>query len=220
MQPLDQRRRRLGAEELRRRAHGAQHTLVVGDAKVDGVARQPARGPLGESQLLDLIKSHGGFDGLLCGDDHITARVIDAALPRLKVISKYGIGLDSIDVNHATARRLAVLFTPGVNERAVAEHTIGVMIALFLQKLAVGLVGFFVGGAAMAMVLGIEAERWYRVGAGQGLALLLAAIAGAVLAAWLFDLALIAGTAQAKNATVVSRTVVVANVTASCGRTP
>ena len=89
-----------------------------------------ARGPLTEAQLLDLIESHDGFDGLLCGDDHVTARVIDAALPRLKVISKYGIGLDSIDVTHATDGRLAVLFTPGVNETTVAEHTIGLMIAL------------------------------------------------------------------------------------------
>jgi D-3-phosphoglycerate dehydrogenase len=89
-----------------------------------------ARGPLTESQLLDLITSNGGFDGLLCGDDHLTARMIDAALPRLKVISKYGIGLDSIDVTHATARRLPVLFTPGVNETTVAEHAMGLLIAL------------------------------------------------------------------------------------------
>ena len=89
-----------------------------------------ARGPLSESQLLDLFHTHDSFDGLLCGDDHITARVIDAAIPRLKVISKYGIGLDSIDINHATRKRLPVLFTPGVNETTVAEHTIGLMIAL------------------------------------------------------------------------------------------
>ena len=89
-----------------------------------------ARGPLTEDQLLDLIREHDGFDGVLCGDDRITARVIDAALPRLKVISKYGIGLDSIDVAHATTRRVPVLFTPGVNETTVAEHAIGLMIAL------------------------------------------------------------------------------------------
>ena len=89
-----------------------------------------ARGPLSEPQLLDLIRTHGGFEGLLCGDDQITSRVIDASLPRLKVISKYGIGLDSIDVEHATAKRLPVLFTPGVNETTVAEHTFGLMIAL------------------------------------------------------------------------------------------
>jgi D-3-phosphoglycerate dehydrogenase / 2-oxoglutarate reductase len=88
-----------------------------------------ARGPLAERQILDLVAS-GGFDGLLNGDDVITAKVIDAAMPRLKVIAKYGIGLDSIDVKHATARKIPVLFTPGVNHTTVAEHTFGLMIAL------------------------------------------------------------------------------------------
>ncbi len=92
-----------------------------------------ARGPLTEAQILELIASGGGFDGLLNGDDHITAKVIDAALaaPRkLRVIAKYGIGLDSIDVKHATAKKIPVLFTPGVNHTTVAEHTFGLMIAL------------------------------------------------------------------------------------------
>ena len=89
-----------------------------------------ARGPLSEQQMLELVTSGGGFDGLLNGDDQITAKVIDAALPRLKVIAKYGIGLDSIDVKYATAKRIPVLFTPGVNETTVAEHTIGLMIAV------------------------------------------------------------------------------------------
>ena len=88
-----------------------------------------ARGPLSEQQMLELIAA-GGFDGLLNGDDKITAKVIDAALPRLRVIAKYGIGLDSIDVKHATAKKLPVLFTPGVNETTVAEHTYGLMIGV------------------------------------------------------------------------------------------
>ena len=89
-----------------------------------------ARGPLDEVALLSLIGAHGPFDGLLNGDDRVTARVIDAAGPRLKVIAKYGIGLDSIDVAYATQRRLPVLFTPGVNHTTVAEHALGLMIAL------------------------------------------------------------------------------------------
>ena len=89
-----------------------------------------ARGPLSEQTILDLVTKDGGFDGLLNGDDRITARVIDAALPRLRVIAKYGIGLDSIDVKHATEKRIPVLFTPGVNETTVAEHTIGLMVAV------------------------------------------------------------------------------------------
>jgi D-3-phosphoglycerate dehydrogenase len=88
------------------------------------------RGPFSEAQMLELVTKDGGFDGLLNGDDRITAKVIDAALPRLKVIAKYGIGLDSIDVAHATSKKIPVLFTPGVNETTVAEHAFGLMIAV------------------------------------------------------------------------------------------
>ncbi|MCX5662751.1 MAG: phosphoglycerate dehydrogenase [Planctomycetota bacterium] len=72
----------------------------------------------------------GGFDGLLHGDDAITRNVIQAALPRLKALSKYGIGLDSVDVKAATELKVPVLFTPGVNHTTVAEHTFGLMIML------------------------------------------------------------------------------------------
>ncbi|MDR1279708.1 MAG: phosphoglycerate dehydrogenase [Opitutaceae bacterium] len=85
------------------------------------------RGPLPESRMIELA---GEFDAYLCGDDAITAAVIDKSLPRLKVISKYGIGLDKIDVAHATAKKLPVLFTPGVNHTTVAEHTFLLLLAL------------------------------------------------------------------------------------------
>ncbi len=107
-----------------------QHHDVL---KASGFEVVRARGPLDEKAVLDLITTNGGFDGLLNGDDHITAKVIDAALAapiKLRVIAKYGIGLDSIDVKHATANRIPVLFTPGVNHTTVAEHTFGLMIAL------------------------------------------------------------------------------------------
>ncbi|MDR0578561.1 MAG: phosphoglycerate dehydrogenase [Candidatus Accumulibacter sp.] len=105
---------------------GAHHALL--DRSGFEVVR--ARGPLTEAQMLELIEKNGGFDGFLNGDDRITAKVIDAAGPRLRVIAKYGIGLDSIDVAHATARRIPVLFTPGVNHTTVAEHAFGLMIGL------------------------------------------------------------------------------------------
>jgi len=107
-----------------------KHHDVLNDSGFEIVR---ARGPLSEAQVLDLIKAggdQGGFDGLLNGDDQITAKVIDAALPRLKVIAKYGIGLDSIDVKHATSKKIPVLFTPGVNHTTVAEHCFGLMIAV------------------------------------------------------------------------------------------
>ena len=105
---------------------GKHHDLLNGA----GFEIVRARGPLSEAQMLDILAKQGPFDGLLNGDDQLNAKVIDAFLPQMKVIAKYGIGLDSIDVQHATSRRVPVLFTPGVNETAVAEHAIGLMIAV------------------------------------------------------------------------------------------
>ena len=86
-----------------------------------------ARGPLSESEMLDLS---GDFDAFLCGDDAITQAVIDKSLPRLQIISKYGIGLDKINVEYATEKGLPVLFTPGVNHTTVAEHTFGLLLGI------------------------------------------------------------------------------------------
>jgi D-3-phosphoglycerate dehydrogenase len=85
------------------------------------------RGPFSEQEMLALA---GDFDGFLCGDDAITSTVIDKSLPRLKWISKYGIGLDKIDKEYATAKGLPIGFCPGVNHTTVAEHTFGLMIGL------------------------------------------------------------------------------------------
>jgi D-3-phosphoglycerate dehydrogenase len=77
--------------------------------------------------MLDLS---GDFDAFLCGDDAITQAVIDKSLPRLQIISKYGIGLDKLNVEYATEKGLPVLFTPGVNHTTVAEHTFGLLLGI------------------------------------------------------------------------------------------
>jgi phosphoglycerate dehydrogenase-like enzyme len=84
------------------------------------------RGPLSEARMLELA---GPFDAYLCGDDAITRAVLRRSLPRLRVISKYGIGLDKIDLQAATDLGVPVLFTPGVNHTTVAEHTFALMLA-------------------------------------------------------------------------------------------
>ena len=86
-----------------------------------------ARGPLSEADTLAAV---GEVDGYVCGDDMITRRVLDKARPRLKVISKYGIGVDKIDVAGCTALGIPLLFTPGVNHTTVAEHTFLLLLAL------------------------------------------------------------------------------------------
>lgn len=85
------------------------------------------RGPLPESRMLELA---GDFDAFLCGDDAITRAVLDKCGPRLKVISKYGIGLDKIDLAATKEKQIPVMFTPGVNHTTVAEHTFCLLLAL------------------------------------------------------------------------------------------
>jgi D-3-phosphoglycerate dehydrogenase len=66
-----------------------------------------------------------------------TAGTIDAALmdaaPRLRVIGRHGVGYDQVDVPAATARGIQVVYTPGANTEAVAEHAIAFMIGLSKQ---------------------------------------------------------------------------------------
>ena len=85
------------------------------------------RGPLSEAQMLELA---GDFDAFLCGDDEITQAVIDKSLPKLKIIAKYGIGVDKIDVAYATKNKIPVSFCPGVNHTTVSEHVFMLILAL------------------------------------------------------------------------------------------
>jgi len=86
-----------------------------------------ARGPLSEADTLGLV---GEIDGYICGDDAITRAVLEKARPRLKVLSKYGIGVDKIDVASCTEFGIPLLFTPGVNHTTVAEHAFLLLLAL------------------------------------------------------------------------------------------
>ena len=103
---------------------GSHHELLE-DAGFELIRE---RGPLTESRMLELV---GDIDAFLCGDDEITQAVIDKALPSLKVISKYGIGLDKIDTSYVEEKQIPLTFCPGVNHTTVAEHTFALMLALF-----------------------------------------------------------------------------------------
>lgn len=105
---------------------GPHHDLLA--AQSYEIVRE--RGPLPEARMLELA---GDFDALLCGDDAITRAVLEKSLPRLKVVAKYGIGLDKVDVAAATELKLPVTFCPGVNHTTVAEHTFGLLLAIYRQ---------------------------------------------------------------------------------------
>ena len=81
-------------------------------------------GPLHAGQLIPLL---GDVDGVVAGLDDYTADVINAAGPRLKVISRYGVGSDRVDIPAANARGIVVKVTPGANAVAVAELALGLM---------------------------------------------------------------------------------------------
>jgi len=81
----------------------------------------------------DLIKVIPYVDGYIAGLDEINERVINAAT-RLKVISRYGVGIDRVDIEAATAKGIIVTNTPGTNSASVAELTVGLILSI-LRKI-------------------------------------------------------------------------------------
>lgn len=86
--------------------------------------------PLGrrlkECELAEMV---AGFDVLIAGTEPITEKVMVNA-DRLKLISRVGIGLDSVDLLAARRRGIQVSYTPDAPAEAVAELTIGLMLTL------------------------------------------------------------------------------------------
>jgi D-3-phosphoglycerate dehydrogenase len=77
----------------------------------------------------DLLKYAGQFDGAICGDDRYTARVIEACSPRLKIISKWGTGVDSIDASACSRFGVRLGRTPNAFTTPVADTVLGYMLA-------------------------------------------------------------------------------------------
>jgi D-3-phosphoglycerate dehydrogenase len=77
----------------------------------------------------DLLKYAGQFDGSICGDDRYTERVIEACSPRLKVISKWGTGVDSIDAEACSRFNIKLCRTPNAFTTPVADTVLGYMLA-------------------------------------------------------------------------------------------
>lgn len=81
---------------------------------------------LEEGELLQLV---GKIDGVICGDDRFTARVLEVAAPRLRVISKWGTGIDSIDQEAARRLGIRVCNTPGAFNDPVADSVLGYVLS-------------------------------------------------------------------------------------------
>ncbi len=88
------------------------------------VARVEER--LSETELLQYA---GQVDGVICGDDRFAAEVLRAFAPRLKVITKWGTGIDSIDRQAAERLGVKVCNTPEAFTEAVADSVLAYMLS-------------------------------------------------------------------------------------------
>jgi len=95
-------------------------------AFADEVVYNPYARPLTEDELIPILE---GCDGYLAGLDFITEKALDSA-KSLRAISRYGIGCDRVNLDAAGKRGILVTNTPGANSDAVADLTLGFMLAL------------------------------------------------------------------------------------------
>ena len=77
----------------------------------------------------DLLNYAGQFDGTICGDDRYTVRVIESCAPRLKVISKWGTGVDSIDAGACSRYDIRLCRTLNAFTLPVADTVMGYILA-------------------------------------------------------------------------------------------
>jgi D-3-phosphoglycerate dehydrogenase len=90
------------------------------------IVDNPFNRPLKENDLIPLLKD---VDGVIAGLDEYSRKAIFSS-QRLKVISRYGVGLDNINLEAAKERGILVVNTPEVNTQAVADLTFGLMLAV------------------------------------------------------------------------------------------
>ena len=91
------------------------YEVVIGSGKID---------------IESMKEQVAGADGILARTAPYPAEVLEAAGPQLKVIGRHGIGVDNIDVDWCTEHGIYVCFAPTSNAISVAEHTVGMMIAI------------------------------------------------------------------------------------------
>lgn len=85
------------------------------------------RGPLKESELMSVIDQ---YDGIIMGDDEYTRDVLaKGKASKLKILSKYGVGLDKVDLDAAKELGVEVRNVLGVNQTTVAEHVFGLLLS-------------------------------------------------------------------------------------------
>jgi len=83
----------------------------------------------GSTAVAEVIESLDGCAAVIAGQEPYVAEVFDAC-PELRLVVRFGVGFDAVDVPAATERGVLVATIPGTNEWGVADHTIGMMLDL------------------------------------------------------------------------------------------
>jgi len=96
------------------------------ESRVGEVAYNQTGRPLKSSELIELISD---ADGYIAGLDEIDSAAIKSAR-KLKVISRYGVGLDNVDLETAGKQNIVVTYTPGANASAVADLVVAFILLL------------------------------------------------------------------------------------------
>jgi D-3-phosphoglycerate dehydrogenase len=99
------------------------------EKQVGEVIYNPKAKPLSAEEVAALLP---GVDGYIAGLDDINRAAL-ACADRLKVIARYGVGVDAVDVAAAREKGIIVTNTPGANSSSVAELAVGLMLALARQ---------------------------------------------------------------------------------------
>lgn len=90
------------------------------------ITRNPHGRLLSEEELAWLLRDK---DAVILSTDPLSARVIDAC-DHLKVVSRYGTGINNVDVEALKRKGIALETAAGANKEAVADHAVGLMLAL------------------------------------------------------------------------------------------
>lgn len=106
----------------------APHVDMLKDAGFDIAYPRNPTFTRGHSSVEETIDELSVCDGLMAGGEYISNTVLDS-LPKLRVIARFGVGYDRVDVAAATAHNVVLTITPTANHAAVAEHALMLLLA-------------------------------------------------------------------------------------------
>lgn len=103
---------------------GAEPLARLRQASVEIIQTSGER-PLRDAELAELV---GAIDGIIAGVDQVGPLTLQGGVPRLKVVARNGVGIDTVDVSTATHLGIVVTNAPGVSTEGVADLVFGLMI--------------------------------------------------------------------------------------------